>query len=100
MPTAGPSTAATVGTGSSSTERISPWYAVYTRARRSSGGMSARATMPLMSPPAQKAPLPVMTTPRTPGSAAAVRSAAASSLACSGPNAFRFSGQSSMTSAA
>src|SRR5580658_9449252 len=100
MPTAGPSTAATVGTGSSTTARISPWYAEYTRARRSSAGMSARATMPLMSPPAQKAPLPVMTTPRTPGSAAAVSSAAASSPACSGLRAFRLSGQSRMTSAA
>ena len=46
MPTAGPSTAATVGTGSSISVLISPWYALYTRARRSSGGMSALATMP------------------------------------------------------
>ena len=100
MPTAGPSTAATVGTGSSISVLISPWYALYTRARRSSGGMSALATMPLMSPPAQNAPFPVSTMPRTSGCPAAARRAAATSFASSGPSAFRFSGQSSTTSAA
>src|SRR6185369_1636027 len=62
--------------------------------------MPLRSAAPFMLPPAQKAPLPVRTTPHTPGSRAASASTGVISLHSSGPSELRWAGQSRVTTAA